>query len=302
MIPTFFLIILIAYFMTTNLSGTSVDAMSAYGDGDALDSFYEKVDAPDNRITKFVRYCYDLIIRGEMGKTAEGTYIEDELAFRIKYTAIVAVLGFLVSVLVGIPLGIIAAVHHNRWQDHAVSFVSTFLASIPSYCLVLFLIFIFCLCLDILPVFGIETWKGYVMPTLVLGAGGMSLASRMTRSAVLQILSKQYLTVLRAKGLPEWKILYKHVLKNAIVPVLSVAGNIAVAALCSTLIVENFYSVPGIGAYLVHAVVRRDQPRLLGSIVVLAVIIMMIGFVTDILSALFNPKFRIQLKKKGAEK
>ena len=95
MIPTFFLIILIAYFMTTNLSGASAEAMSAHGSGDMLDSFYEKIDAPNNRITKFVRYCYDMIIHGEMGKTAEGTYIEEELAFRMKYTAIVASLGFL---------------------------------------------------------------------------------------------------------------------------------------------------------------------------------------------------------------
>ena len=301
MIPTFFAIILIAYLMTSNLTGAGADAMRAYGDGDALDSFYEKTDAPDNRATKFIRYCYDLVVHGEMGKTSSATYIEDEIAFRLKYTAIVASLGFLLSVLIGIPLGVIAAVNHNRWQDHAVSLFSTFLASIPSYCLVLFLIFIFSLWLDILPVLGIETWKGYVMPVMVLGAGGMSLASRMTRSAVLEILSKPYLTVLRAKGLPEWKVLYKHVLKNAIVPVLSVTGNIAVAAVCGTLIVENFFSVPGIGAYLVNAVVKRDQPRLLGSIVVLALIIMCIGFVTDLLSALCNPKFRKQIRKRRAD-
>ena len=299
MIPTFFAILLIAYLMTSNLTGTIVDAMSAYGEGDALDSFYEKIDAPDNRVTKFVRYCYDLVVHGEMGKTSSATFIKDEVAFRLKYTAGVAVLGFLVSILIGIPLGVLAAVNHNRWPDHTVSTFSTFLASIPSYCVVLVLVFIFSLWLGILPVSGIDTWKGYVMPVIVLGVGGMSLASRMTRSAVLEILSKPYLTVLRAKGLPEWKILYKHVLKNAVVPLLSVAGNIAVAALCSTLIVENFFSVPGIGAYLVNAVKGRDQQRLLGSVVVLALIIMGIGFVTDMLGVLCSPKFRKQIGKNG---
>lgn len=302
MIPTFFVILLIAYLLTSNLTGARVDALSAYGDGDALDSFYEKIDAPDNRATKFVRYCYDLVIHGKMGKTSVGTYIEDEVAFRIRYTAVVATLGFLLSMLLGIPLGIIAAVNHNRWPDHSVSLFSTFLASVPSYCLVLFLVFVFCIWLDILPVLGVTTWKGYVMPTIVLGAGGMALASRMTRSVVLEILSKPYLTVLRAKGLPEWKILFKHVLKNAVSPILSVAGNIAVASVCSTLIVENFYTIPGIGAYIVDAVSRRDQHRLLGSIVVLTLIIMGIGFVTDMLASLCDPKFRKHIREKNGKK
>ena len=189
MIPTFFVIIITAYLMTSNLTGTNIDGFTAYSDGDRLDSFYEKIDAPDNRATKFIRYCYNLVFRGEMGKTSEGTYIENEVAFRIKYTAVVAIFGFLLSILIGVPLGVIAAVNHNRWQDHAVSFVFIFLASIPSYCLVLFFVFIFCLWLDVLPLMGVSTWKGYVMPAMVLGAGGMSLASRMTRSAVIEILS-----------------------------------------------------------------------------------------------------------------
>ena len=302
MIPTFFVILLIAYFMTSNLTGTQVDDINAYGTGDALDAFYEKVDAPDNRATKFVRYCYDLIVHGEMGKGPNGSYIKEELAFRLKYTAIVAALGFALSIIIGVPLGIIAAVHHNRWPDHSVSLVSTFLASIPSYCLVLFLVFVFCLWLDVLPLMGITSWKSYVMPAIVLGAGGMALASRMTRSAVLDILSKPYLTVLRAKGLPEWQILYKHVLKNAVSPILSVAGNIAVAVLCSTLIVENFFSIPGLGAYLIGAVIRREQLRLLGTIVVLAIIIMLIGFTADMLGALCNPRFRKQIRKTGGRK
>ena len=299
-LPTFLVILLVAYLMTSGLVGTRKNAMSAYGDGDRLDAVFQAIDAPDNRATKFLRYCYDLFLHGDMGTLGSGTKVSQEVAFRIKYTVVLAILGFFASVLLGIPLGFAAALKHNKWPDHAVSFLSAFLASIPSYCLALFLVLLFCLWINVLPLYGMDSWKSYVMPTIVLGTGGMSLTARMTRSAVLEILSKPYLTVLRAKGLPEGKIFFQHILKNALVPILSVAGNVAVAVLCSTLVVENFFSVPGIGSYLVAAVGERNQYRLLGSIAALSLIIIAINFLVDILSALCDPQFRLQLNKKGS--
>lgn len=298
MIPTFIAILLVTYLITSALTGARVQEFSAYGDGDLLDEIFEKFDAPENRITKFTRYCFNLIAYGDMGKANTSTKIIDEVTFRIKYTLGLTALGFLLSILIGIPLGYVAALYRNRWPDRTVSFISAFLASIPSYCLALFLVIILCLWLKLFPVMGVETWKGFVIPTIVLGAGGVSITARMTRSEVLGILSKPYLTVLRAKGLPEWKILIEHVMKNAVTPILSVAGNIAVTVLCSTLVVENFFSVPGIGFYFVTAVEHREQIRILGSVVVVSLIIMVINFVSDILGALCNPKFRKQLKKK----
>lgn len=297
MVPTFIAVLLVAYLMTSGLVGSRVDELSAYGNGDALDAVFQTLNAPDNRATKFLRYCYDLFLHGDMGTTGRGANVREEVTFRMKYTGLLAVLGFGASVLLGIPLGFVAAVNHNKWPDHTVSFVSAFLASIPSYCLALFLVLLFCLWLNLLPIYGIDTWKHYVMPTIVLGTGGMSLTSRMTRSAVLEILSKPYLTVLRAKGLTERKIFFPHVLKNAVIPILSVVGNIAVAVLCSTLVVENFFSIPGIGSYLVAAVEQRNQYRLLGCIVVLSLVIIAINFLVDVFSALCDPKFRLQLHK-----
>ena len=298
MIPTFIAILLATYLITSALTGTRVQEFSAYGDGDLLDEIFEKIDASDNRITKFTRYCFNLVVYGDMGEANTSTKISEEVAFRIRYTLLLTALGFLLSILIGIPLGYIAAVYHNRWPDRTVSFVSAFFASIPSYCLAFFLVIILCLWLKKFPVAGIETWDGFVIPAIVLGAGGVSITARMTRSEVVAILSKHYLTVLRAKGLPERKILFEHVMKNAVTPILSVAGNIAVTVLCSTLVVENFFAIPGIGFYFVTAVDHREQYRILGSVVAISLIIMAINFISDVLGALCSPKFRIQLKKK----
>jgi ABC-type dipeptide/oligopeptide/nickel transport system permease component len=224
------------------------------------------------------------------------------LKIRIKGTLEIAALGFGVAVIIGIPAGIGSAVNHNGWKDNVLSVLTLIMASIPSFCLALFLVLLLALHLRLLPVFGLYSWKGYIIPTLVLGAGGIAMTTRMTRSAVLEILNLPYITTLRAKGMSERKILWVHVLKNALPPIISVMNNVAISVLCSTIVVENFFTVVGIGTMLVSAVGNRSQHQVLACTLVLAVVILVINFITDVCYILTNPRLRMEQSKKSGSK
>lgn len=294
MIPTLLGIMLISFLLTANLIGSNPNEISAFGDGDALDSFYELINAGDNKGTKFIRYCYDIITKGDVGIDT------GDIVYRFKHTVMLASLGFAAAVIIGLPAGLVSAVRHNGWQDHVLSVATQIMASIPSFCLALFLVLIFSLYLKLLPAFGFESWKGYILPTMVLGAGGIALTARMTRSAVLEILNMPYVTTLRAKGLSEKSVLWVHVLKNAISPIISVLSNIAISVLCSTLVVENFFSIAGMGSFVVNAVGRRSQRQVLACVLILATTILLLNFCTDICYVLANPQLRMRYGKKTA--
>lgn len=298
LIPTLLLVMLVVFLLVYNLTGTNTDEIRAFADGDSLDQFFIRINAGENAITKFVRYIYDLVTKGTFGRSS-GIDLDEMLIPRMKTTLLLALLGFLVSFIIGIPAGIYCAYRHNGTVDRILSFLTLLLSSIPSFCLALLLCLLFFMKLNILPVTGLSSWKHYVMPTLVLCGGGIAITTRMTRSAVLEILNKQYVTTLRAKGLREWKIVFVHVLKNALIPITSVLNNVAISVLCSTLIVENFFTIPGIGRLVIQSVSNRNPHMLLGCVLFLAAVICVITIITDFCYMAVSPQMRAQYKRKG---
>lgn len=299
MIPTLFIILLIVYLLIYSLPGTPRGAFPAYGDGDALDAVYEAVDAPENFITRFIRYCYNIVAHGSLGPSSKGNRsLADDLAALCSKTMTLAGISLLITLFIGIPLGIAAAANRGGCADRAISVVSLILSSIPSYCLALVLVLLFILKLRLLPSVAYDSWKAYILPSVVLCVGGVSLTMRMTRASVIEILDKPYITTLRAKGLRESRVLYIHVLKNSLIPIVSSLNNIAVQVLCSTLIVENFFNINGMGAYLVESVSLRSQYALMGCVFVISLVVMLLSIVCDFLCILVNPQLKSQYSKK----
>lgn len=301
MIPTLIGILLIVYILTYSLPGTAQGTFPAYGDGDALDSVYEALGAGENIATRFIRYCYNVVVHGTLGpSTGLGRTIGDDIKMRAQRTLILCAIAFVFTVLIGVPAGICAATHKNKWQDHSVSFMTLAFSSVPSYFLALMLVIVFVLGLKLIKSVSFYSWESYILPAVVLCSGGIALASKMTRSCVIDILEKPYITALRAKGLRRKRVLYVHVLRNSLIPIVSSLGNIIIQLLCSTLIVENFFNINGLGPYLVSAVSSRNQYALLGGVLFTAVIIMLVSIVCDLCCILVNPQIKAQYGKKRA--
>ena len=300
------LAVLLAVFLL--LSVTNPDGFGTFritsagyeqGEPDLLDRLYGRTDAQPNLFTRYLRYCYDLLVHGDFGDDGGPFSISYEIFYRLGLSLLMAGLGLLVSLLVGLPLGFTAALHAGKTPDKLVSLGSLVLASVPSYTLAVVCMVVFTLQLHWMPLSGLDSWRSFVMPVVVIAAAGVALTVKMTRSAVLDVVNKPYVKVLRAKGLSQRSIVFKHILKNAAITVASTAGNLAAQLLCGTLIAENFFAVPGIGQLVFRSISKGEQRVVLGTIAVLSVVLMTVNVLADLLCALISPRIRAGYAKGG---
>jgi ABC-type dipeptide/oligopeptide/nickel transport system permease component len=232
-------------------------------------------------------------LQGDLGESIRtGLTVTEEIATRLPVTIKIAVGATVFATVFGIICGIIAAVNHNKFGDSVVMIISLLSISTPSYFLGLLLMLVFALSLGWLPTIGIATPIHYILPIITLGAQSMGLVARMTRSGMLDVLRQDYIRTARAKGLPERIVIYIHAFKNALIPVVTVVGLRFGGLLAGTVLVESVFAVPGIGRFMVEAVLIRDYPVVQGTVLVVATSFVLINLLVDLLYGLIDPRIR----------
>jgi len=217
----------------------------------------------------------------------------------MEVSAVLGLMALAFALVVGVTLGVVAAVKQNSPIDYASVFLSTFAASTPSFVLGILLIVVFAVQLGWLPVFGWEkawwlfpNWKQAILPTVTLGALPAAYVARITRASVLEVLQQDYVRTARAKGLHERLVLGRHVLKNAVVPILTVSGPIAASLVTGSFIVETVFAIPGLGKQFVASVFQRDYGMIMGTTIFYAAVIAMANLVVDMMYVAVNPRIR----------
>jgi len=217
----------------------------------------------------------------------------------VEVSAVLGLMALAFALVVGVTLGVVAAVKQNSPIDYASVFLSTFAASTPSFVLGILLIIVFAVQLGWLPVFGWEkawwlfpNWKQAILPTVTLGALPAAYVARITRASVLEVLQQDYVRTARAKGLHERLILGRHVLKNAVIPILTVSGPIAASLVTGSFIVETVFAIPGLGKQFVASVFQRDYGMIMGTTIFYAAVIAMANLVVDMMYVAVNPRIR----------
>jgi peptide/nickel transport system permease protein len=216
------------------------------------------------------------------------------IAERAPATVELALAAFLVAGLIAIPLGIIAALREGTAVDNASVLFSLLGVSIPNFWLGPLLIILFSITLGWFPVSGREGVGSIVLPAITLGTALAAILSRMTRASLLDRLGEDYLTVARAKGLPEWKVILKHALRNALIPVITVMGLQFGALLSGAIITENVFSWPGIGTLLINAIEARDYPLVQGCILFITLSYVLVNLLTDLFYGWVDPRIRLR--------
>ncbi|MCM1037769.1 MAG: ABC transporter permease [Ruminococcus sp.] len=220
--------------------------------------------------------------------------IIQEIGVRFPRTLNLAVWSMIVSVVIGIPLGIIAAVNQGKWQDNAAILISMIGISIPGFWLALMLVLLFSVKLGWLPAYGVGGWQYYVMPVLSNCLGTIAMNARQTRSAMLDVIRSDYVTTARAKGVSERSVIYKHALPNALIPIITLLGTGFGSSLGGTVIVESVFVMPGIGNYMTSAITNLDYPVVRGSVVILAIVFSFIMLAVDLIYAYVDPRIKAQ--------
>lgn len=204
----------------------------------------------------------------------------------------------IVATLSGILLGIVAALRHNGIIDYLAMTIAVLGISIPNFVMATLLIQQVAVNWGILPVATWTSWKHMILPTLALSTGPMAIIARLTRSSMLEVLTQDYIKMARAKGLSPVKIIFKHALKNALLPVVTVLGSLAAAILTGTFVIEKIFAIPGMGKYFVESINTRDYPVIMGTTIFYSSILIMMLFLVDVVYGFLDPRIKL-FKKEG---
>ena len=262
----------------------------------------EKMGLNDPFIVQLGRYLWDLV-RLDFGTSyVYKVPVLDEFAVRLPRTMLLGLAAIVLNIIIGIPLGISAATHRNSFQDQGLLVFAMVFISVPQFFLALMMVVLFSVKLGWLPPFGIDSWKCWIMPIVATAMSGIAQVARQTRSAVLETIRADFVTTARAKGLEERKVIYKHMLPNALIPVVSDLGMQLSMVIAGSVVIESVYSFPGIGMYMLTGIQGRDYPVIRGCVLLLALFSAVVILLVDLVYAYLDPRIKAQYVSYAAKK
>lgn len=248
---------------------------------------------------RFWNYASGVFLRFDLGTSFQyGTSVTADMLTRFPRTFTLAVASMLISICVGVPLGVIAATHQNTVSDRASMIIAMFGVSMPSFWLAILLVLLFSMKLGLLPSYGIGGLKFYILPAIANSFGGIAGFARQTRSSVLECIRADYVTTARAKGVSEKKVLMGHILPNSMIPIITYAGTQFSGLLGGAIVIENVFTIPGIGTYMVQAINYHDYGAVQGSVIFSAITFSVVMLIVDVIYAYVDPRIKAQYENK----
>jgi ABC-type dipeptide/oligopeptide/nickel transport system permease component len=293
MVPVLWLVVSVVFLLIHLVPGDPIQQMLGEGasaaDIEATRHAYG-LDVPVGR--QYINY-WKGVLHGDLGRSLRFDQPVTRLILqRYPETMRLTLASMFVALLISIPAGVRSARRRNRWDDRALSFISLLGLSFPNFALGPILILFFAIKLGWLPVSGTGSLAHLVLPAITMGGALAAILTRMVRTAMLEELSQDYIRTARAKGLSENVVVYKHALRNALVPVLTVIGLLFGALLAGAIVTETIFSWPGIGRLTIQAIGNRDYYLVQGAILMIGLTYVVVNFMTDFFYSLANPRIR----------
>ncbi len=242
---------------------------------------------------QYVNYLGKLL-QGDMGISfkRKGYTVVEIISEKFPISAQVGGIAILVSLLIGIPMGVLAAYQRNKLADRIIMFICTLGIALPSFVIATSLLYIFGMWLQWFPTIGLKTPANYIMPVFALSLSPTCYIARLMRSSMLDVMGQDYLKTARAKGLSERKVLFKHALRNSLIPVVTYLGPMVTGVLTGSFIVERVFSIPGLGRYFIDSIGGRDYPMIMGTTIFLAGLLIAANLIVDILYTIIDPRIK----------
>jgi len=258
-------------------------------------------------LTQFVNYVKGIVTEFDLGTSYQTQRsVRDEILERFPATLKLGLIGILITVVVGVPFGIVSATKQYSKLDHGVTIVSLFFASMPSFWMGLMAILLFSLNLKLLPATGTETWRHWILPALTVGLSPVATVTRITRSSMLDVIRQDYICTARAKGLTEREVIWKHALRNALIPVITIVGMQMGLIMAGSVVVEAIFAIPGLGSLMMTAINNKNYPVIQGAVLILCFSICFMNLLVDLIYGFVDPRIKAQFgtskKKQGKKK
>ncbi len=265
-----------------------------------LTAMREELGLNKTYIERLGTFLYDTFIRFDFGESwITRTSIKAAIIERLPRTMLLTIATLGLSTLIGISLGIMAAINQGNWKDNLCMAFALIGVSVPDFWLALLLILLFSVKLGWLPAMGIGGLQYYILPAMAGCMGGIAALARQTRSSMLDVIRADYITTARSKGVPEFRVITRHALKNAFIPIITIIGTHFGKMLGGAMVIETIFAIPGMGSYIVTAVNSRDYPVVQVGAVFLAIVFSICMLGVDLIYAAVDPRIRAQYGKKS---
>lgn len=293
MIPVLLGVSLIIFTMVRVIPGDPAIIMAGpHANKEQIEQIRAQLGLDRSPVTQYLSFLGNLF-QGDLGNsTRTGLPVTKEIMARLPNTVLLALTAIILASLVGMLTGIIAGVKQNSIFDHLSMMIALFGLSMPVFWLGLMLMLLFSIQLGWLPAVGADTPKHLILPAITLAANSTAIIARMTRSSMLEVIRLDYIRTARAKGLTEKLVIWRHALKNALIPVVTVIGLQTGTLLGGAVLTEIVFAWPGIGRLLVEAILARDYPVVQGVVLLVATMFIIINLIVDILYSYLDPRIR----------
>ena len=245
-------------------------------------------------LEQYFTYLGDIVLRFDFGPSLKqrGRQVIDIIADGMKVSPKLGLIAAFGALVVGIVLGAVAALRRNKVIDKVIMVITTAFVSMPSFIAGALLLTIFAVSLHLLPANGAQK-NGLILPVVTLGLYPMAYITRLTRSSMLDVLGQDYIRTARAKGVPGFKVIFGHALKNSLIPVITYFGPMLAYIVTGSIVVEQIFAVPGIGRAFVNSITGRDYPLIMGTTIILACLIIIMNLVSDLLYKIVDPRIEL---------
>ena len=294
MLITLWFVVTITFFLMHSIPGGPFDLNEKALPPQVLEALNEKYHLNDPLYKQYFDYLKG-VATFELGPSFSrpGITVNQLIEQGFPVSARLGGLAALVVIIVGVPVGIVSALKQNKWEDYLVTIFATLGVAVPGFVLGTLIVYVFSARMDVLPAYGLDSWKHYIGPVITLSGFSLAFVSRLTRSSLLEVMQQDYIRTARAKGLPELTVIFKHALKNSLIPVITYMGPMIAAIMTGSFVTEKIFAIPGMGRHFVESVGNRDYTVLLGTTIFYAAFAIFMIFLVDIAYGLIDPRIKL---------
>lgn len=295
MIVTIWVIVSLTFILMHAIPGDPISVGSRKLPPQIRENLYEKYGLNKPITTQYFLYMKNFVTKFDLGESYSypGVSVNDMIKQKAPVSGQVGAQALVFGLAVGLLLGIIAALRKGKWQDYSVMFLAILGIAVPSFVMAALFQYFFTVKFELFPTVGWGGFKFTVLPSLAMCFGTIATYARFMRSSCIEVLNQDYILTARAKGVSRNALIGKHVLRNAIMPTITMLGPQIAMIFTGTFVIESIFAVPGIGRYFVECVNARDYPVILGTTVFVAVLYIISVFVVDIMYSIIDPRIRV---------
>ena len=292
-ILTVFIVATLTFFLMNAVPGGPYEAEKAISP-QARAALEAKFGLDQPLFKQYLTYMKN-ILHGDFGPSLKqrGREVIDIIMSKFPVSAKIGGIAVMVAMLIGIPVGCIAALNRGKFSDSAIIVIATIGIAVPSFVVCSLSMYFFGVKLKWLPTVGLTTWKHYIMPVFALSFYPTAYIVRLMRSSMLDVLGQDYMRTARAKGVSWFVSLFKHALRNAILPIITYVGPMTAYTLTGSFIVEKVFTIPGLGGEFVSSITNRDYMMIMGTTIFLATLMVFINFLVDVVYKIIDPRINL---------